>query len=111
MLAEKPDIRLRVTEESVEELVRLQARLLDTVCRYVRPGGVLVYSTCSLLKAENEEQIRAFLQKHPEFEAEKLPETIPEKYRQHETLGLQLLPHRDGVEGFYFCRMRRKADA
>ena len=108
VMAEKPDIRLRVTEESVRELTELQARLLDTVCRYVKPGGVLVYSTCSLLKAENEDQARAFLERHPEFEAEKLPETIPEIFRQHEGLGLQLLPPRDGVEGFYLCRMRRK---
>ena len=108
VLAEKPDIKLRVTEESVEELTALQAKLLETVSRYVRPGGILVYSTCSLLKQENEEQIQKFLAEHPEFKAEKLPETIPERFRQHETLGLQLIPHRDGVEGFYLCRLRRK---
>ena len=108
VMAEKPDLRLRVTEESVEELIRLQAKLLETVSRYVKPGGVLVYSTCSLLKDENENQIRSFLEKHPEFEAEPMPESIPEKFRSHQGLGLQLMPHRDGVEGFYICRMRRK---
>ena len=40
---------------------------------------------------------------------QKLPETIPEQFRQYEGIGLQLLPHRDGVEGFYICRMKRKA--
>ena len=50
-----------------------------------------------------------FLERHPEFEAIDLPETIPERFRQYRKLGLQLLPHRDGVEGFYLCRMRRKA--
>ncbi len=108
VLAEKPDIKLRVTEESVRELCELQGKLLETVSRYVKPGGILVYSTCSLLKEENEDQVRAFLERHPEFTAEKLPETIPEKYRQQEGMGLQLLPYRDGVEGFYLCRMRRK---
>ena len=108
VMAEKPDLRLRVTEESVEELIRLQAKLLETVSRYVKPGGVLVYSTCSLLKDENENQIRSFLEKHPEFEAEPMPESIPEKFRSRQGLGLQLMPHRDGVEGFYICRMRRK---
>ena len=108
VLAEKPDIKLRVTEESVEELTALQARLLDTVCQYVREGGTLVYSTCSLLREENEGQIRAFLERHPEFEAEPLPKSIPERFRQHEATSLQLLPHRDGVEGFYICRLRRK---
>ena len=110
VLAEKPDIKLRLTEEGLKELTELQARLLATVCRYVKPGGVLVYSTCSLLKDENEHQVRHFLAAHPEFEAEPLPGTIPERYRRHEALGLQLLPHRDGVEGFYFCRMRRKTE-
>ena len=108
VLAEKPDIKLRVTEESVAELTALQARLLDTVCRYVKPGGVLVYSTCSLLKDENERQISAFLERHPEYSAEALPESIPARFRAREQLGLQLIPHRDGVEGFYICRMRRK---
>ena len=108
VLAEKPDIKLRVTEESVRELTELQARLLDAVCDYVKPGGTLVYSTCSLLRDENERQAEAFLQRHPEFEAVKLPDTIPEAFRNQERLGLQLLPHRDGVEGFYICRMRRR---
>ena len=110
VMAEKPDIKLRVTEESIRELTELQAKLLDTVCAYVRPGGVLVYSTCSLLKDENEHQIRSFLEKHPEYTAESLPETIPENFRKQENLGLQLMPHRDGVEGFYICRLRRRAD-
>ncbi len=109
VLAEKPDIKLRVTEESVTELTDLQRRLLDTVCEYVKEGGTLVYSTCSVLKEENERQISAFLERHPEFVIRPLPETVPERFRRYETTGLQLLEHRDGVEGFYICRMIRKA--
>ena len=108
MLAEKPDIKLRVTEDSIRELTEMQRNMLDTVCEYVREGGTLVYSTCSILPEENERQAEAFLQRHPEFEAVELPETIPEKYRQYRKTGLQLLEYRDGVEGFYVCRMRRK---
>ncbi len=108
VMSEKPDVRYRVTPESVSELVTLQSRLLDAVCPYVRKGGTLVYSTCSVLKDENERQAEQFLARHPEFELQRLPDTIPEKYRQYEALGLQLLPDRDGVEGFYMCRMRRK---
>ena len=107
-MAEKPDIRLRITPEKVKELTELQAQLLDNVCLAVRPGGVLVYATCSLLRDENDRQAAAFLARHPEFEAEPLPETIPASLRAHETLGLQLMPHRDGTGGFYICRMRRK---
>ena len=108
MLAEKPDIKLRVTEKSVEELTALQRRLLDTVCEYVKTGGILVYSTCSILPEEDEEQIEAFLERHPDFEVLELPDTIPERYRKHRKKGLQLLTYRDGVEGFYICRMKRK---
>ncbi len=108
MLAEKPDIKLRVTEESLRELTEIQRKMLDTVCAYVREGGTLVYSTCSILPEENEQQAEDFLRRHPEFEAAALPETVPEKYTQYRKTGLQLLEYRDGVEGFYVCRFRRK---
>ena len=108
MLAEKPDIKLHITEESLQELAGIQQRMLDTVCEYVKEGGTLVYSTCSILPEENEQQAEAFLKRHPEFEAADLPVTVPEKYRQHRKTGLQLLEYRDGVEGFYVCRMKRK---
>lgn len=107
-MADKPDVKLRVTEESVRELAETQKNLLDTVCAYVKRGGVMVYSTCSVLKDENEHQIAAFLERHPEFTLEKMPESIPEKFRAQEGMGLQLMPHRDGVGGFYIARLRRK---
>lgn len=109
VIAEKPDIKSRVSAESIAELTALQKMLLDTVSRYVKKGGTFVYSTCSVLKDENERQIEAFLESHPDFELQKLPETVPEQFRRYEGTGLQLLPHRDGVEGFYICRMKRKA--
>ena len=108
VLAEKPDIKLRVTEDNVTELAELQKKLLDTVCEYVRPGGTLVYSTCSILPEEDEGQIADFLGRHPEFEACELPESIPERFRKYRKAGLQLLTYRDGLEGFYLCRMKRK---
>ena len=109
-MAQKPDLKLRVTEESVKDLTELQEKLLDTVSAYVKPGGTLVYSTCSILKDENERQAERFLERHPEFETAALPLSVPEKYRSMYSLGLQLLEHRDGLEGFYLIRMRRKDD-
>ena len=108
VMADKPDVKYRVTPESVEEIVRTQRQLLDAVAPYVKRGGTLVYSTCSVLKEENVRQAEAFLERHPEFELMKLPETIPAEFSQHEETGLQLLPSRDGVEGFYICRFKRK---
>ena len=109
-MGQKPDLKLRVTEESCRELTELQAKLLDTVCNYVKTGGTLVYSTCSVFRDENDRQAEAFLQRHPEFEEAGLPESIPERYRTRKGRGLQLLEHRDGLEGFYVIRMRKKYD-
>ena len=108
VMADKPDVKYRVTPESVAEIVATQRQLLDAVAPYVKRGGTLVYSTCSVLKDENVRQVEDFLSRHPEFELVKLPESIPAEFRQHEDVGLQLLPSRDGVEGFYICRMRHK---
>ncbi len=110
MMGEKPDIKLRLTEEGLKELVDLQGKLLDAVSPYVRSGGRMVYSTCSVLKDENERQIEAFLKRHPEFETGTLPNTIPSRYRELSGPGLQLLPGRDGTEGFYLCLLNRKSE-
>lgn len=108
VMDDKPDVKYRHTKESVAELVNTQRRLLDTCCRYVKKGGTIVYSTCSILKDENERQIRRFLKEHPEFVLDSLPESIPERLRaQAGEYGLQLLPCRDGVEGFFVARMKR----
>jgi len=109
-MAQKPDLKLRATEESLKELTELQAKMLDTVSAYVKPGGTLVYSTCSIFKDENERQAEAFLQRHPEFEEVELPKPIPEKFRAKRERGLQLLEYRDGLEGFYLIRMKKKYD-
>lgn len=110
VMDDKPDVKYRPTAESVAALCDTQKKLLDTCCRYVKVGGTLVYSTCSMLKDENERQIAAFLDSHPGFEMDALPETIPAALRQQTgPHGLQLLPHRDGVEGFFVARMRRRS--
>lgn len=108
VLSQKPDIKLRLKEEDIPAIVDTQGRLIDTVCRYVRPGGALLYSTCSLLPEENADRVRAFLQAHPNFTLEPLPTSFPAELRARQTAcGLQLLGCRDGVEGFFIARMRR----
>lgn len=109
VLTQKPDIKHRLHAEDIPAITATQEALLDTVCRYVRPGGTLVYSTCSILPEENALQVKAFLERHPEYELIQLPESIPAAFREQQTdCGLQLLPNRDGVEGFFIARMRRK---
>ena len=110
VMDDKPDVKYRHTPESVAELCDTQRKLLDACCQYVRVGGTLVYSTCSMLKDENERQIARFLKDHPEFEIDALPDTVPSALRAHYgENGLQLLPCRDGVEGFFVARMKRRA--
>ncbi len=105
----KPDIKYRATLESVKELTKIQEKLLDTCCQYVKRGGILVYSTCSILPEENGEQISRFLSAHPDFALASLPADFDERFKALYTdTGLQLLPHRDGVEGFFIARLRRK---
>ena len=108
VMNEKPDVKYRVTEEGVQALCRTQKDILDAVAPMVKVGGTLVYSTCSILPRENEEQIRAFLERHPEYEIQPMGAELPEKLAAHENaLGLQMFAHRDGTDGFYVCRMRR----
>lgn len=108
VMDDKPDVKYRPTLASVKELCETQKKLLDTCSRYVKRGGTLVYSTCSILKDENERQIKQFLHDHPEFKMDTLPETIPAQLRENcGEYGLQLLPCRDKVEGFFVARMKR----
>ena len=108
MLKAKPDLKGRLTEEGLSELVKTQEELLETVSRYVKRNGILLYATCSILQEENEQQVERFLSRHEEFERDPLPDTIPAEYRKEGASSVQLLEHRDGSEGFYFCRMKRK---
>lgn len=109
VMLNKPDVKYRHSMETVTALAATQKAMLDTCCRYVKKGGMLVYSTCSILPEENEEQVKAFLTDHPEFEMIKMPVSFPESIREQEgEFGLQLLAHRDGMDGFYIARMVRK---
>ena len=65
VIADKPDIKYRFTDAQLESLLPLQAEILENCARFVRVGGLLVYSTCTILPEENEKQVRAFLEKHP----------------------------------------------
>ncbi len=108
VLTQKPDIKLRLKPEDIPAIVETQRQLLDAVSRYVKPGGTLVYSTCSLLPEENAQQVEAFLQRNTNFAIEPVPLSFPEELRKLQTPnGLQLLGCRDGVEGFFIAKLRR----
>ena len=111
VIADKPDIRYRQTEEGLTALPVLQKDILWACAEAVRPGGLLVYATCTVLPDENENQVRAFLDAHPDFAPDTDDRWLPEALRPRLDGGmLRLLPHRDGLEGFFIARMRRKRD-
>ena len=109
VIAEKPDIKYRKTDQSLDELPKLQREILEACAEAVRPGRLLVYATCTILPDENERQVAAFLERHPEFEPELSDDWLPEALRPRLNEGmLCLLPHRDNLDGFFIARMRRK---
>lgn len=93
IIHKKPDIKWQRVEEDIEELVKIQRDILETSSKYVKSGGVLVYSTCTILKEENQEQVQKFLENNPDFELE--------EERQIQT-------YQKGGNGFYIAKMIRK---
>ncbi|MGZ8633427.1 MAG: 16S rRNA (cytosine(967)-C(5))-methyltransferase RsmB [Solirubrobacteraceae bacterium] len=106
-LASRPDVRWRKTPEQVERLAREQATILRAGATAVRPGGTLVYSTCTISPRENEAVVAAFLDGHPGFAADDLRNDVPVWQHPSVPRFLLTLPHRDGTEGFFVARLRR----
>jgi len=102
-----PDGRWRLTPEQLNELVSLQRELLDRAVPCVKPGGLLVYSTCTLEPEENEEQVQAFLHRHEDFEVA-VTDAVPQRFRTPEGY-LTVLPHESGFDGSFAARLRRRA--
>jgi len=109
-----PDGRLRLTANDLAELEPKQARILDTAERLVRPGGRLIYATCSLLREENEAQIEAFCGRHPGYrvvpvsEIWALPAPLPSG---GDTPFMVLTPLRHGTDGFFAAVLERVVEA
>ncbi len=102
VVAKKPEIRYKDLEAAAN-LPAIQSEILAGAARYVKPGGVLVYSTCTLRKAENEEVVTAFLAAQPDFAL--TPFTVGEMAAEGM---LTFLPHVHGTDGFFVAKMTRK---
>lgn len=110
IIAKKRDIKYNVTPESLVELQALQRQILDVVSRYVKPGGVLIYSTCTINPMENEDN-RDYIIKGLGMEAESLDAFIPEVLKSETTAQgyLQLIPSIHETDGFFISKYRKKA--
>lgn len=110
LMRKKPDIRMKKDGNEIDSLTNIQREILANAAGYVKPGGVLVYSTCTLCRKENEKNLEWFLKNHPAFAAEDITEFLPADWKTEtaEKGYLTLLPHKTGTDGFFISRMRRK---
>lgn len=107
ILGRKPEIKYK-DPASLEELPALQAAILETASRYLRPGGRLVYSTCTLLPRENGQVVDAFLQSHPEFAPDPMDPWLAGRLALPQGgWRVTLLPHLAQTDGFFFAVMKK----
>jgi 16S rRNA (cytosine967-C5)-methyltransferase len=111
-LASRPDARWRKSPRTIERLADLQGRLLEKAAAALRPGGTLVYSTCTISVREGEERLAALLDaaaagEAPRLSVEDLGSLAPGFASPHDSRCLQLRPDRDRTTGFFICRLRR----
>ena len=107
ILAKKPDIRYKALDEArYAQLLATQASILDAAAGLLKPGGRLVYSTCTIHPAENQQQIQAFLQRHPEFTLASPSPAMPQGKRCT-PYGMLSIPTETGMDGFFICAMQK----
>lgn len=107
VIGKKQDIKYRITEESMEEIVQLQKEILQNVVSYVKPGGIMMYSTCTMNPAENEEMVKWICHEFA-FEPESMAPYMPEALQQEAETGmLQLLPGVHETDGFFMAKLRK----
>ncbi len=104
IIRKKPDIRYK-DPKPLEGLPAVQRAILDNVCRYVRPGGVLLYATCTILERENGAVVRDFIDRYNDFTPE--PLELPGPVGSQPEGMVTLWPHRHGTDGFFFAKLRK----
>ena len=105
IIRKKPDIRYK-DPEPIKGLPAIQAKILDNCSAYVKPGGTLIYATCTLLRRENEDVVLAFLAEHPEYE----PEPLGLNVTGGDQSMLTFWPHIHHTDGFFVARLRKKEE-
>lgn len=109
VIGKKADIKYNMTEQSQKDLEKLQREILSVVYRYVKPGGTLVYSTCTINEGENIENVRWFLSQYPEFEQVSVESVLCDALKGSVEEGcLQLLPGIHESDGFFIAKFHKK---
>ena len=107
VVADNPDIKFFRKEESLAEIEKTQLAILSACAKYVKKGGHLYYSTCSVLGEENDGTVSRFLQTCPDFAPEKAESPLAHRDTEY---GMQFLPHLSMGAGFYVCKLRRRGE-
>lgn len=110
LIRRKPEIKWNRGKSDIEELISLQYQILNTGKNYVKDGGILLYSTCTIYAGENLSIIRSFLENNKNFRLEAITE-IDEQFDESRTLKdgfIQLYPHIHGTDGFFIAKMRKE---
>lgn len=110
VIRRKPDLKWRKQPEDVASIASLQRQLLQSVSKLLKPGGILVYSTCTTAQAENSEVVADFLKHNPDFISVTFDSSLWNRLEGTalaEGEGIQLLPHHYGSDGFYISRLQR----
>lgn len=110
VLRRKPDLRWKKEPDNFKELAMLQREMLQIASKYVKPGGALIYSTCTINKTENIMVVRDFLSQNTQFQLESLVGRIPEKLvcKSAQEGYLELFPNTHGTDGFFIARIRKR---
>ncbi|HCE51406.1 MAG TPA: 16S rRNA (cytosine(967)-C(5))-methyltransferase, partial [Shewanella baltica] len=100
-----PDIKWLRKNHDIEELAELQQQILEHCWKWLKPGGTLLYATCSILPQENRDQISAFLERTADAKLDKLSQQ-----NSPQDIGWQITPGQDNMDGFYYARLLKATD-
>ena len=105
-LRKNPDLKWRRGEEDIKRLSELQASILKNLSNYVREGGFLIYSTCTVFREENEDVVEKFLEGNQEFQLDRMDHVLPEKFHSFiQNRYFKTFPPRDEMDGFFIARL------
>ena len=108
ILRRHPDIAILRRESDISVLNDIQKQLLNALWQVLKPGGVLLYATCSILKSENEQQIKRFLETNKDAKLEEtIPENASDSMKNRNSLGWQILPGELNMDGFYYAKLKK----
>ncbi|PKM67025.1 MAG: 16S rRNA (cytosine(967)-C(5))-methyltransferase [Firmicutes bacterium HGW-Firmicutes-2] len=106
IIRKKPDIKWHITVDRIKTLKKLQQDMLDVAKNYVKPGGVLIYSTCTVTRTENQDNIAWFLKHNRDFDLE----PIQKNYSDLQTGMVTMMPISNGPDGFFIAKLRKKCE-